>query len=265
MRGARMNGLRMRRGGTSTLLNVAVDQGEGPVVVLVHGINSSSKSWAHLVPLLSPLYRVIAIDLLGFGGSVAPATATFTLDEHVSALHATIRSLRLRGRFTLVGHSLGSLIASRYAAVHTREVSQVVLVSPPVYAEEAYLTDRADRLAVKTYLRFYRFLRTDRDRTTRRLAFLDRILPGPGIVIEERYWRAFAQSMEHCIEGQTTLTDVAQIRVGVDVLYGVRDRIVLPDSIERLARLQNVTVHPVAKGEHSVLRPMALQIARVID
>lgn len=260
-----MNGLRIRRTGAPTLLNVAVDQGEGPVVVLVHGINSSSRSWEHLVPLLSPLYRVIAIDLLGFGGSVAPPNAAFTLDEHVASLRATIRSLHLHGRFTLVGHSLGALIAARYAAVHGREVSQVVLVSPPVYAEEAYLTERADRLTVKAYLRFYRFLRTDRIRTTRRLAFLERVLPGPGIVIEERYWRAFAQSMEHCIEGQTTLTDVAQIRVGVEVIFGRRDRIVLPDSIERLARLQNVTVHPVAKSEHSVLRAMALQIARVID
>ena len=247
------------------LLNVALDQGDGPVVILVHGINSSSKSWVHLVPLLSPLYRVIAIDLLGFGGSVAPPHATFTLDEHVAALHATIRSLRLRSKYTLVGHSLGSLVSSRYAAVHRRDVAQVVLVAPPVYAEEAYITDRADRATVKAYLRFYRFLRTDRDRTTRRLAFLDRVLPGPGIVIEERYWKAFAQSMENCIEAQTTLADVAQIGVKVVVLYGERDRIVLADSIERLARITNVTVHAVPRAEHSVLRPMALQIARVID
>src|SRR6478609_1617094 len=88
------------------MLNVAVDVGSGPVVILLHGIASSSASWRGVVPLLSPLYRVIAIDLLGFGGSRAAEGATFTLDEHVRALHKTVRSLRLRAPFTLVGHSL---------------------------------------------------------------------------------------------------------------------------------------------------------------
>jgi pimeloyl-ACP methyl ester carboxylesterase len=254
-----------RRLGAAPLLHIALDRGEGPVVILIHGINSSSKSWSHLVPLLEPLYRVIAIDLLGFGDSPAPPGATYTLEEHVASLRATIKSLNLRNAFTLVGHSLGSLIASRYAAVYGREICQLVLVSPPIYAEAVYLSDPSDRAMVKSYLRFYKFLRSDRERTTRRLAFLDRILPGPGIVIDERYWRPFALSMEHCIEGQTTLTDIAQVPANVEVLYGERDRIVLEESMERLARLQQVSVHRVPKSEHSVLRPMALQIARVID
>ena len=55
------------------LLHVAIDEGEGPIVVLLHGIASSSVTFENLVPLLTPTRRVIAIDLLGFGASPAPA------------------------------------------------------------------------------------------------------------------------------------------------------------------------------------------------
>jgi pimeloyl-ACP methyl ester carboxylesterase len=246
------------------LLHVELDQGSGPVVILVHGINSSSKSWVHLVPLLVPLYRVIAIDLLGFGKSVAPANAQFTLDEHVASLKATIRSLHLRGRFTLVGHSLGALISSRYAAVYRRDVNQVVLVAPPVYAQSAYITEFGDRAMVKSYLRFYRYLRSNREVTARNMAFLARFFPSPALVIEERYWPAFALSMEHCIEGQTTLTDIAQITVPVDVVYGSRDQVIVGDSVERLGRLLHVTVHEVARADHIVRESMAREVARLI-
>ncbi|MCU1481173.1 MAG: alpha/beta fold hydrolase [Subtercola sp.] len=249
---------------TAPLLNVALDEGQGPIVVLIHGINSSSESWVNVVPLLSPLYRVIAIDLLGFGKSVAPAEATFTLDEHVAALHATIRSLHLKGRFTLVGHSLGALISSRYAAIYRREIAQVVLVAPPIYANEAYITEFGDRTVVKSYLRAYKFLRSNKEQTMRRAEWLHRFIPVKALLIEERYWGAFALSMEHCIEGQTTITDIAQITVPVEVVYGSRDQVLVGDGIERLARLQHVTVHEVPKNDHFVRPALAREVARVI-
>src|SRR6185295_7411703 len=92
------------------LLHVAGDSGSGPVVVMIHGIASSSVTWQNVVPLLEPRHRCIRIDLLGFGGSPAPADADYTLEEHVAAIARTIRSLRLREPFVLVGHSMGGLI-----------------------------------------------------------------------------------------------------------------------------------------------------------
>ena len=66
------------------LLHVAIDEGEGPIVVLLHGIASSSVTFENLVPLLTPTRRVIAIDLLGFGASPAPADSEFTVEDHVA-------------------------------------------------------------------------------------------------------------------------------------------------------------------------------------
>src|SRR5690606_28949501 len=89
-------------------LHVAVDAGQGPVVILVHGIASTSQTYREVIPLLEGDHRVIALDLLGFGQS--PAGADYTPEEHVAALHATIRSLKLREPFVLAGHSLGALL-----------------------------------------------------------------------------------------------------------------------------------------------------------
>ena len=87
---------------------------------MIHGIASSSVTFENVVPLIEGTHRVIAIDLLGFGGSPAPADSRYTVQEHVASLSRTIRSLRLREPFVLVGHSMGSLIAARYSAVRHR-------------------------------------------------------------------------------------------------------------------------------------------------
>ena len=76
------------------LLHIAVDIGTGPAVVMIHGIASSSVTFENVVPLIETSHRVIAIDLLGFGGSPAPADSRYTVEEHVASLARTIRSLR---------------------------------------------------------------------------------------------------------------------------------------------------------------------------
>lgn len=249
---------------TAQPLHVAIDEGTGPTVVLVHGIASSSKSWSHVVPLVSPLYRAVAVDLMGFGESVAPPTAAFTLEEHVAALRATIKARRIRGPISLVGHSLGSLVVARYAAIYRKEVAHVVLVSPPLYPEQQYIDGRADRAVVRSYLRFYRYLRENKSRTQRTVEWARRWVHGPSLSIDEKYWPAFSKSLENCIEMQTTITDIAQISAPVDVVYGSRDQLIPDSSIVRLGRLRHVSVHEVRRADHMVHQSMALEIARVL-
>jgi pimeloyl-ACP methyl ester carboxylesterase len=117
----------------ASLLSITIDAGTGPVVVMIHGIASSSVTFHDLVPLLKPTHRCITIDILGFGTSPQPANATYSLDEHAEALDRTIRSLDLDEPFILIGHSLGGIIAARYAATHPRKLSRLVLVGTPVY------------------------------------------------------------------------------------------------------------------------------------
>ncbi|MDO9396155.1 MAG: alpha/beta hydrolase [Herbiconiux sp.] len=246
------------------VLNVAIDIGDGPVVVLLHGIASSSASWRPLVPLVSPLYRVVAIDVLGFGGSRAAEGAAFTLDEHVEALHKTLRGLRIRGRFTLVGHSLGALIAARYAAVHRRDIAQLVLVAPPVYPHRRYLDQLGERMRVGGYLWLFRLVRRNRPAVLGQAGRLRRWLPGRAPQVDAASWAAFALSMQNCIETQAIATDLAHVPAPVDVVYGSRDQVIVPAALERLGAMGHVTLHEVARADHFVREPLAREVARVL-
>ena len=247
------------------LLHVAIDEGEGPVVVMFHGIASSSVTFENVIPLIVPGHRAIAIDLLGFGASPAPADAEYTIEEHVAALARTIDSLKLHGRFVLVGHSMGSLIASRYAAVHSSRLRALVLVSPPIYLAPGAIGSRRDRNTMGLYLRAYEYLRSNKDFTIRAAAGLARLSPIKNLLeVSETNWRAFVLSLQNSIESQTSVSDLASVRVPVEVVYGSLDPLLTPSGIRVVAQLRGVTVHRVDGGDHIIRHRMARVVAVAI-
>lgn len=248
------------------LLHVADDRGAGPVVVLVHGIASSSVTFARVVPLLEDRYRCISIDLLGFGGSPAPVRAEYTLREHVDALWRTIRRLRLREPFVLVGHSMGGLIASRLAARRPRRVRRLVLVSPPIYVDPAALSDDRDRAVQDLYLRTYRFIRANPRFTLPGAAFIRELLDVPqALDLTERTWVPFAKSLEHTIESQTTISDLAALRIPVRIVTGALDEFSSPGGIRIAERLRGVTVTRVPVSGHLIGARLARAVAAAVD
>lgn len=242
------------------LLHVASDVGSGPPVVLLHGIASSSVTFEFVVPLMTDRHRAVSIDLLGFGGSEAPDDATFTIEEHVAALRRTLRTMRLR-RVVLVGHSLGALIATRYAASYRREVTRLVVVSPPVYVTPAEIAAPFDRAAMDGYLRLYEFLRTNKEFTIRAAAGLARLSPIKNLLdVSEKNWNAFVRSLETSIESQTTVTDLVQVTAPIHLVYGTLDPLLHPAGLRIVESLRGVTAHKVQGVDH-VIRP---RMARVV-
>jgi pimeloyl-ACP methyl ester carboxylesterase len=243
------------------LLHVAIDEGSGSPVVMVHGIASSSVTFERLVPLVEPYHRVIAIDLLGFGESPSPEYSQYTIGEHVAALAHTIRSLRLQEPFVLVGHSLGALVATRYASMHPGRVSKVILVSPPIYLPADTINTASGRAAMGLYYRTYEYLRENKEFTIKAAARLAKLSPIKNLLdVSERNWRAFVLSLQNSIETQTTLSDLAAIRVPVHLVYGSLDPLLAPAGIKIAEQLRNVTSHRVERGDH-VIRP---RMARVV-
>lgn len=242
------------------LLHVAGDSGEGPPVVLLHGIASSSVTFEYVVPLVEPRHRAVRIDLLGFGESPAPADADYTIDDHVRSLHRTLRKQRLRG-FVLVGHSLGALIATRYAARHPDAVTRLVLVSPPVYIAPAEIGSPRDRAAMDLYLRLYEFLRANKQFTMGAAAGLARLSPIRNLLdVSERNWTPFVRSLQNAIESQTTVTDLVQVRCPIHLVYGTLDPLLHPAGVRIVENLRSVTSHKVQGVDH-VIRP---RMARVV-
>jgi pimeloyl-ACP methyl ester carboxylesterase len=260
-----------RRAPRTPLLHVAVNEGTGPIVILVHGIASSSATFAAVVPMLLPQHRVIAVDILGFGQSPRPDGCEYTLTDHVDALAATIRSLKLREPFTLVGHSLGSLISTRFASLESTrrtrrtQVSRLILVGPPVYLQPSEIGDPWLRASVTAYRRASDFMRANKEFTMANAAIISRLLPKATFEITEDNWTPFVKSLENCIESQTVVTDLAQIFVPVDVIYGAFDAFIAPGSLSVIERMRHVTVHRVDGNDHIIRPRLARVLTRVID
>jgi pimeloyl-ACP methyl ester carboxylesterase len=254
---------RARRGPT---LNVAIDEGEGPAVVLVHGIASSSVTFENVVPLLRPRHRVIAVDLLGFGASPAPPHASFTVEQHVEYLARTIDRLDLPDRFVLVGHSLGALVTSRYAVTRSELLAGLVLVSPPVYLPPEFIGDPVDRRAMRLYLTAFELLRRKKAFTMRNAALLNRLSPIKNLLdVNEGNWNAFVLSLQNSIESQTALTDIAAASVPIQVVYGTLDPLLVPGSMRMLERLRHVTVHRVNANDHVIRKRMARVVVVAVE
>lgn len=98
-----------------TLRRVRVRQkstGAGPVLVLVHGLMTSSYSWRYVLEPLGRRYRVLAPDLVGAGASDKPLDLTYSVENLARFLVAYVRMVA-REPVYLVGNSLGGLYAIR--------------------------------------------------------------------------------------------------------------------------------------------------------
>ena len=100
--------------------------GEGPAVLLIHGMAGSSETWRAVMPRLSRTHQVIAPDLLGHGESAKPL-GDYSLGAFASGLRDLLGVLGVP-RVTVVGQSLGGGVAMQLAYQHPELVERLVLV-----------------------------------------------------------------------------------------------------------------------------------------
>jgi pimeloyl-ACP methyl ester carboxylesterase len=102
----------------------------GRTIVLMHGKNFCSATWEKTIGALSRAgYRVIAPDQIGFCASSKPAHYQYTFQQLTANTRALLTHLGI-SRVTIVGHSTGGMLATRYALMFPQEVEQLVLVNP---------------------------------------------------------------------------------------------------------------------------------------
>ena len=107
------------------------DLGNGPVVVLLHGLGSRKEDWMPVLEPLSQKYRLLVPDQLGFGRSDKPLL-DYSIQTYVDFLSEYLRQLRVE-KASLVGESLGGWIAGLYtvefaSGSHLVPVDRLVLV-----------------------------------------------------------------------------------------------------------------------------------------
>ena len=118
--------------------------GTGPVVVLVHGITSTSATWERVMPYLAQRYTVLAPDLLGHGHSAKPR-GDYSLGAYASGVRDLLVALG-HERATFVGHSLGGGVAMQLAYQFPERCERLVLVDSGGLGREVNLLLRAATL-----------------------------------------------------------------------------------------------------------------------
>jgi pimeloyl-ACP methyl ester carboxylesterase len=116
----------------------AEQSGAGEPVVLLHGFGASAYSWRKVIPALAERYRVVAIDLNGFGYTERPRDlASYTREGQGRLVLDVLDALRIE-RAHIVGHSYGGGITLWLAARHPERFLSMVLVdsSAPTYAND---------------------------------------------------------------------------------------------------------------------------------
>ncbi len=104
-----------------------LDVGSGPAVVLVHGLGASTFSFRRNIEALAERFRVIAVDLPGFGYSTRSAP-DMSMTGQVQYLASFLEAVGI-SRASLVGHSMGGLIVQRFAVTYPGRVENLVLMN----------------------------------------------------------------------------------------------------------------------------------------
>lgn len=168
------------------------DGGDGPVVLLIHGLAGSSAAWREVMEPLTDTHRVIAPDLLGHGESAKPL-GDYSLGAYASGLRDLLGVLDVE-RATIIGQSLGGGIAMQLAYQHPEICERLVLVGSGGLGREVNPILRAASLPGAELVMpvlFPSFVKDQGDALSR---FLDRVGIRSARVAE--MWRAYRSLTE---------------------------------------------------------------------
>jgi pimeloyl-ACP methyl ester carboxylesterase len=169
-----------------------VDEGEGPAVVFLHGFGSSIEAWHTVLPKVAKDYRVIALDLKGFGWSGRPE-GDYSPQAEAELVFELLDRLEVE-EVRVVAHSWGSSVALKMAQMQADRVERLALYGAWVYSDQlpaAFYWARAKGVGEVIWSLFYKQLPNeklagafyDKDEITQAYADeVKRMLDRPGTV-----------------------------------------------------------------------------------
>lgn len=236
------------------VLNVGIDTGDlkKPTIIMLHGIAATSLMWDKISNELKDTHRVIGIDLLGFGNSPYPIDCEYTVDDHMNSVRKTIKGLKIKKPYIIVGHSMGSIIALKYASKFQKEISHLYLMSIPVYQKDN-TDEKSVNKKIDIYRKIYQTLIDNKNFTLSVAKNMRSLFGGDeSFNVTEDNWHSFRESLIQTIVNQNTLDLITKTKIPIDVIYGSIDTLLIQDRVDCLGIYKNVRVTKIPLVGHFV-------------
>ncbi len=233
-------------------------------VLLLHGLGTSWKTWEHVAAKLPPEYRVVAVDLLGFGQSPKPSWKNYDIKTQARSIALTLAKEGIIGPMVIAGHSMGSLIAIELARKGRYvKARSLVLCSPPIYRPQIDKKLHPERLLRK----LYQFIGDNPRDSKRLLRLADRykLWPDRGFKADSLSAESFLNALSAAIINQNTIDDITKLKLPITIISGKLDPLIIEANIKALAKSQpNIQHTSMLSQGHEITNFYAKRIAKVL-
>ncbi len=223
---------------------------DGPEVltaVFIHGIASDSGSFTNALKYLEGTtslknVRFVTFDLLGAGKSTKSEELNYDYRDQITALHNAISELELKTPLVIVGHSMGTLIATRYADTYKKSVKKLILISPPVYRPEDLEMPafRANMAAFKK-----------------------------AVAAKEHAYahdKAFQMEIDKIVMNRYNYGRLAELKTKATLIYSEADEIIAPFNVRRVVKQNPKYLNSIVTiGAHRVARDKYSKIPALLE
>lgn len=234
-----------------------VGSGERPFV-LVHGFSGSRDDFADVLESLGGLGRTLVPDQRGHGGTTNPGEG-YTLDQLAADLTGFLDATGV-GRCDLLGHSLGGMVALRWALAHPERLASLVLMDT---AARPHVAPRRGLRAFGSIARripprwLWRLVRANRRRLPEPMRRAEQEMGS------ERYWErlrikleamdpvAFDELLTAVLEQRPVVDRLAEIRCPTLVLVGEQDEPFLSPARELVDGIPDAKLAVIEGAHHS--------------
>ncbi len=232
------------------------DEGQGPILLLLHGWMNSLESFDALAPLLSRGFRVVRLDLPGFGGSELPAKPWY-VDDYAKFVRNFLRRMDIEPR-AFVGHSFGGRVILKGVGEGTLIAPKVVLIDSAGNAKRNTPRALMYRAIAKTGKAFSLFvpnaLYTAMRRRLYRRAGSDYLEAG---ALSQTYLNTISEDLTAC---------AGRIKVPTLLIWGERDASTpLEDGKKMAAAIEGSTLKIIRGAGHAPHREKPEQVAQYIQ